>query len=63
MPSSVTFPFAVETPLFCGPSSSSRRQRGNLSDNWGPIGDTVNGAFLALVVLLQTLLSRTQQLS
>lgn len=35
---------AVDPSLFCGHCSWCRVGRGNLCDNWGAIGDTVNGA-------------------
>jgi threonine dehydrogenase-like Zn-dependent dehydrogenase len=35
---------AVDPSLFCGHCPWCRVGRGNLCDNWGAIGDTVNGA-------------------
>ncbi len=35
---------AIDPSLFCGHCSWCRIGRGNLCDNWGAIGDTVNGA-------------------
>jgi 2-desacetyl-2-hydroxyethyl bacteriochlorophyllide A dehydrogenase len=35
---------AVDPSLFCGHCEWCRLGRGNLCDNWGAIGDTVNGA-------------------
>ncbi len=40
---------AVDPSLFCGRCVYCKRQRGNLCQNWGAIGDTVNGAFADLV--------------
>jgi 2-desacetyl-2-hydroxyethyl bacteriochlorophyllide A dehydrogenase len=40
---------AVDPSLFCGYCVYCRRQRGNLCQNWGAIGDTVNGAFAEFV--------------
>jgi NADPH2:quinone reductase len=40
---------AVDPSLFCGHCTYCRRQSGNLCDNWGATGDTVDGAFAELV--------------
>jgi 2-desacetyl-2-hydroxyethyl bacteriochlorophyllide A dehydrogenase len=40
---------AVDPSLFCGQCRYCRRQRGNLCEKWGAIGDTVDGAFAELV--------------
>lgn len=40
---------AVDPSLFCGQCTQCQRQRGNLCENWGATGDTVNGAFAELV--------------
>jgi NADPH2:quinone reductase len=40
---------AVDPSLFCGHCTYCRRQRGNLCDNWGATGDTVDGAFAEFV--------------
>lgn len=40
---------AVDPSLFCGQCIQCQRQRGNLCENWGATGDTVNGAFAELV--------------
>lgn len=40
---------AVDPSLFCGRCVYCRRQRGNLCENWGAIGDTVDGAFAEFV--------------
>jgi 2-desacetyl-2-hydroxyethyl bacteriochlorophyllide A dehydrogenase len=42
---------AVDPSLFCGHCSACRRQRGNLCEHWGAIGDTVNGAFAEYVAV------------
>jgi 2-desacetyl-2-hydroxyethyl bacteriochlorophyllide A dehydrogenase len=36
---------AVDPSLFCGQCPPCRAGRGNLCENWGAIGDTVDGAF------------------
>ena len=36
---------AVDPSLFCGHCGPCRAGRGNLCENWGAIGDTVDGAF------------------
>jgi 2-desacetyl-2-hydroxyethyl bacteriochlorophyllide A dehydrogenase len=41
---------AVDPSLFCGRCDFCRVQRGNLCENWGAIGDTVDGAFAELVL-------------
>lgn len=40
---------AVDPSLFCGQCDFCRAQRGNLYQNWGAIGVTVDGAFAKLV--------------
>lgn len=40
---------AVDPSLFCGHCAYCQRQRGNLCENWGATGDTVDGAFAELV--------------
>src|SRR3954451_10194836 len=35
---------AVDPSLFCGRCAECRRGRGNLCENWGATGDTVDGA-------------------
>ncbi len=40
---------AVDPSLFCGHCQPCRTGRGNLCENWGAIGDTVDGAFAELV--------------
>jgi 2-desacetyl-2-hydroxyethyl bacteriochlorophyllide A dehydrogenase len=40
---------AVDPSLFCGRCWQCQRQRGNLCENWGAIGDTVDGAFAEYV--------------
>jgi len=42
---------AVDPSLFCSTCTYCRRQRGNLCENWGAIGDTVDGAFAELVTV------------
>jgi 2-desacetyl-2-hydroxyethyl bacteriochlorophyllide A dehydrogenase len=42
---------AVDPSLFCGRCPQCQRQRGNLCDNWGAIGDTVDGAFAEYVAV------------
>lgn len=42
---------AVDPSLFCGHCTYCQRQRGNLCENWGATGDTVNGAFAELVAV------------
>jgi NADPH2:quinone reductase len=42
---------AVDPSLFCGHCIYCQRQRGNLCENWGATGDTVNGAFASLVAV------------
>lgn len=42
---------AVDPSLFCGYCSWCRVGRGNLCDNWGAIGDTVNGAAAEFVAV------------
>ena len=42
---------AVDPSLFCGHCIYCQRQRGNLCENWGATGDTVNGAFAGLVAV------------
>lgn len=42
---------AVDPSLFCGHCRQCRRGRGNLCENWGAIGDTVDGAFAEYVVV------------
>lgn len=41
----------VDPSLFCGRCIYCRRQRGNLCQQWGAIGDTVDGAFAEYVVV------------
>lgn len=41
----------VDPSLFCGRCPQCQRQRGNLCDNWGAIGDTVDGAFAEYVAV------------
>lgn len=41
---------AVDPSLFCGHCVYCLRQRGNLCQHWGAIGNTVNGAFADYVV-------------
>ena len=40
---------AIDPSLFCGHCHFCRRGRGNLCENWGAIGDTVNGGFAEYV--------------
>lgn len=40
---------AVDPSLFCGRCVYCRRGRGNLCENWGAVGDTVDGAFAEYV--------------
>jgi NADPH2:quinone reductase len=40
---------AVDPSLFCGHCGTCRSGRGNLCENWGATGDTVDGAFADLV--------------
>lgn len=40
---------AVDPSRFCGHCSACRSGRGNLCENWGATGDTVDGAFAELV--------------
>ncbi|TDD99016.1 zinc-dependent alcohol dehydrogenase family protein [Jiangella asiatica] len=42
---------AVDPSLFCGHCRQCRRGRGNLCENWGATGDTVDGAFAELVAV------------
>jgi threonine dehydrogenase-like Zn-dependent dehydrogenase len=42
---------AVDPSLFCGYCQPCRSGRGNLCQNWGAIGDTVDGAFAELVAV------------
>jgi 2-desacetyl-2-hydroxyethyl bacteriochlorophyllide A dehydrogenase len=42
---------AVDPSLFCGRCTYCRRGRGNLCENWGATGDTVNGAFAEFVAV------------
>ncbi|PZF81668.1 zinc-dependent alcohol dehydrogenase family protein [Jiangella anatolica] len=42
---------AVDPSLFCGHCRQCRRGRGNLCENWGAIGDTVDGAFAEYVAV------------
>lgn len=42
---------AVDPSLFCGYCRHCRRGRGNLCENWGATGDTVNGAFAERVAV------------
>jgi 2-desacetyl-2-hydroxyethyl bacteriochlorophyllide A dehydrogenase len=42
---------AVDPSLFCGRCTYCQRQRGNLCENWGATGDTVNGAFAEFVAV------------
>lgn len=42
---------AVDPSLFCGHCAECRRGRGNLCENWGATGDTVDGAFAELVAV------------
>ncbi|ASW53780.1 zinc-dependent alcohol dehydrogenase family protein [Plantactinospora sp. KBS50] len=42
---------AVDPSLFCGTCVYCRRQRGNLCQRWGAIGDTVDGAFAEYVAV------------
>lgn len=42
---------AVDPSLFCGECHYCRRRRGNLCEQWGAIGDTVDGAFAELVAV------------
>jgi 2-desacetyl-2-hydroxyethyl bacteriochlorophyllide A dehydrogenase len=42
---------AVDPSLFCGHCSPCRAGRGNLCENWGAIGDTVDGAFAERVAV------------
>lgn len=42
---------AVDPSLFCGRCWQCQRQRGNLCENWGAIGDTVDGAFADYVAV------------
>jgi 2-desacetyl-2-hydroxyethyl bacteriochlorophyllide A dehydrogenase len=42
---------AVDPSLFCGHCGPCRDGRGNLCENWGATGDTVNGAFAEYVAV------------
>jgi NADPH2:quinone reductase len=42
---------AVDPSLFCGRCIYCQRQRGNLCENWGATGDTVDGAFAEFVAV------------
>ena len=42
---------AVDPSLFCGHCPACRAGRGNLCENWGAIGDTVDGAFAERVAV------------
>jgi 2-desacetyl-2-hydroxyethyl bacteriochlorophyllide A dehydrogenase len=42
---------AVDPSLFCGRCVYCQRQRGNLCENWGATGDTVDGAFAEFVAV------------
>ncbi|PSK98680.1 NADPH2:quinone reductase [Haloactinopolyspora alba] len=42
---------AVDPSLFCGYCRQCRRGRGNLCENWGATGDTVDGAFAEYVTV------------
>ncbi|WP_129668277.1 zinc-dependent alcohol dehydrogenase family protein [Phytoactinopolyspora endophytica] len=42
---------AVDPSLFCGHCRQCRRGRGNLCENWGATGDTVDGAFAERVAV------------
>ena len=42
---------AVDPSLFCGRCHFCQRGRGNLCQNWGAIGDTVDGAFAEYVAV------------
>ncbi len=42
---------AIDPSLFCGHCHFCRRGRGNLCENWGAIGDTVNGGFAEYVTV------------
>jgi 2-desacetyl-2-hydroxyethyl bacteriochlorophyllide A dehydrogenase len=42
---------AVDPSLFCGYCDPCRAGRGNLCENWGATGDTVNGAFAEYVAV------------
>src|SRR6266705_2191265 len=42
---------AVDPSLFCGRCPFCRNGQGNLCQNWGAIGDTVNGAFAEYVAV------------
>jgi 2-desacetyl-2-hydroxyethyl bacteriochlorophyllide A dehydrogenase len=42
---------AIDPSLFCGHCHFCRRGKGNLCQNWGAIGDTVNGGFAELVAV------------
>ncbi|WP_116950866.1 zinc-dependent alcohol dehydrogenase family protein [Jiangella endophytica] len=42
---------AVDPSLFCGYCRQCRRGRGNLCENWGAVGDTVDGAFAEYVAV------------
>lgn len=42
---------AVDPSLYCGRCRQCRRGRGNLCENWGATGDTVDGAFAELVAV------------
>jgi 2-desacetyl-2-hydroxyethyl bacteriochlorophyllide A dehydrogenase len=42
---------AVDPSLFCGHCEACRQGRGNLCQNWGAVGDTVDGAFAELVAV------------
>ncbi|WP_026876218.1 zinc-dependent alcohol dehydrogenase family protein [Jiangella gansuensis] len=42
---------AVDPSLFCGHCRQCRRGRGNLCENWGATGDTVDGAFAEYVAV------------
>ena len=42
---------AVDPSLFCGRCAPCRAGRGNLCQNWGAVGDTVDGAFAEYVAV------------
>lgn len=42
---------AVDPSLFCGHCGPCRSGRGNLCDNWGAVGDTVDGGFAEYVAV------------
>ena len=42
---------AIDPSLFCGYCKYCRAGRGNLCENWGAIGDTVDGAFAEFVTV------------